>query len=84
MHRQAALLCGYRHVILINFYLALNIRNLLRQTRYLRFTVQQGIGQIKLRTGARLQLLNAFLFALDSDRVGIAGARLNPRYIPLF
>ena len=60
MSRKEALLFGYRHSILIDFYLALNISNLLLQIRHLRLAVQQGIGQIKLRTGARLQLFNAF------------------------
>ena len=39
--------------------------------------MQQGVGQIKLRAGARLQLLHAFLFAFNGDRIGVAGPRFD-------
>ena len=46
--------------------------------------MQQGVGQIKLRAGARLQLLHAFLLAFNGHRIGVAGPRLDTGDVTLF
>lgn len=78
------LLFGDRRVVFRNLRVALDRRDPLLNLGNLFIVVQQGIGQIKLRAGARLQLLHAFLLALNGHRIGIAGAWLDAGNIALF